>query len=333
MYAGLDLLQIKVIFLFKIYKKTWNIFMFDRSKTIFPEQIRCVAVTAPAGTAAPEAVSPAIKMLEQHLTVKNYIARPTADTPQYLAGLPEQRAELFNRAVNDSEVDLILALRGGFGSVHILQEIDYATLRKRNLPVMGYSDITSLHCAMLAKNAGVPIAGSNLMQQGEVFADDLSFSSHKLALQKNISKTVLAAPAIKAVNELAAAQRVSGKACAANLTVLASLCGTEFMPDFSNRILIIEDVNEPIYKLDRLLHQLYLSGVLKDLQALVFGRFTGGENSPEVLDKLFASFSAKLPCPCYQDFAFGHEFPMIAVNSNHTLTLQNNHAPVFSAAT
>ena len=269
-------------------------------------------------------------MLEKHLTVKNYITQPTADTPQYLAGLPEQRAELFNRAVNDSEVDLILALRGGFGSVHILHKLDYDTLRNRNLPVMGYSDITSLHCAMLAKNAGVPIAGSNLMQLEEVVKDDLSFSSHKLALQKNISKTVLAAPAIKAVNELAATQKVSGKAYAANLTVLASLCGTEFMPDFSNRILIIEDVNEPVYKLDRLLHQLYLSGVLKDLQALVFGRFTGGENSPEVLDKLFASFSAKLPCPCYQDFAFGHEFPMIAVNSNHTLTLQADKALAFS---
>ncbi len=307
-----------------------NIFMFDRSKTIFPEQIRCAAVISPAGTAAPAAVSQAVKMLEKHLTVKNYITQPTADTPQYLAGLQEQRTELFNRAVNDSEVDLILALRGGFGSVHILHKLDYDTLRNRNLPVMGYSDITSLHCAMLAKNAGVPIAGSNLMQLEEVVKDDLSFSSHKLAMQKNISKTVLAAPAIKAVNELAATQKVSGKAYAANLTVLASLCGTEFMPDFSNRILIIEDVNEPVYKLDRLLHQLYLSGVLKDLQALVFGRFTGGENSPEVLEKLFTSFSARLPCPCYKDFAFGHEFPMIAVNSNHTLILQADKAPAFS---
>ncbi len=297
---------------------------------IFPENIRCVAVTAPAGKAAPAALEAALQELAQVVKVKNYTAQTSDDTPSYLAAETAARIECFNDAVNDPEVDLIAAVRGGFGSVHILQEIDYATLRKRNLPVMGYSDITSLHCAMLAKNAGVPIAGSNLMQLEEVVKDDLSIASHHLALQKNISKTVLAAPEIKAVNELAATQRVSGKACAANLTVLASLCGTEFMPDFSNRILIIEDVNEPIYKLDRLLYQLYLSGVLKDLQALVFGRFTGGENSPEVLEKLFASFSAKLPCPCYKDFAFGHEFPMIAVNSNHTLTLQANQAPAFS---
>ena len=297
---------------------------------IFPENIRCVAVTAPAGKADPAALEAALQKLSQVVKVKNYTAQTSDDTPSYLAAETAARIECFNDAVNDPEVDLIAAVRGGFGSVHILQEIDYATLRKRNLPVMGYSDITSLHCAMLAKNAGVPIAGSNLMQLEEVVKDDLSIASHHLALQKNISKTVLAAPAIKAVNELAAIQRVSSKACAANLTVLASLCGTEFMPDFSNRILIIEDVNEPIYKLDRLLHQLYLSGVLKDLQALVFGKFTGGENSPEVLDKLFASFSAKLPCPCYKDFAFGHEFPMIAVNSNHTLTLQANQAPAFS---
>lgn len=297
---------------------------------IFPENIRCIAVTAPAGKAAPAALELALQELAQVVKVKNYIAQATDDTPSYLAADAAARIACFNNAVNDPEVDLIAAVRGGFGSVHILHKIDYDTLRKRNLPVMGYSDITSLHCAMLAKNAGVPIAGSNLMQFEEVVKDDLSIASHHLALQKNISKTVLAAPAIKAVNELAATQRGSGKAYAANLTVLASLCGTEFMPDFSNRILIIEDVNEPVYKLDRLLHQLYLSGVLNDLQALVFGRFTGEENSPEVLEKLFASFSAQLPCPCYKDFAFGHEFPMIAVNSNHTLTLQNNKAPAFS---
>ena len=297
---------------------------------IFPENIRCIAVTAPAGKAAPAALELALQELAQVVKVKNYIAQATDDTPSYLAADAAARIACFNNAVNDPEVDLIAAVRGGFGSVHILHKIDYDTLRKRNLPVMGYSDITSLHCAMLAKNAGVPIAGSNLMQFEEVVKDDLSIASHHLALQNNINPTVLPAPEIQAGNELAATQKVSGKAYAANLTVLASLCGTEFMPDFSNRILIIEDVNEPVYKLDRLLHQLYLSGVLKDLQALVFGRFTGGENSPEVPDKLFASFSAKLPCPCYKNFAFGHEFPMIAVNSNHTLTLQNNKAPAFS---
>ncbi len=297
---------------------------------IFPENIRCIAVTAPAGKAAPAALELALQELAQVVKVKNYIAQATDDTPSYLAADAAARIACFNNAVNDPEVDLIAAVRGGFGSVHILHKIDYDTLRKRNLPVMGYSDITSLHCAMLAKNAGVPIAGSNLMQFEEVVKDDLSIASHHLALQNNINPTVLPAPEIQAVNELAATQKVSGKAYAANLTVLASLCGTEFMPDFSNRILIIEDVNEPVYKLDRLLYQLYLSGVLKDLQALVFGRFTGGENSPEVLDKLFASFAAQLPCPCYKDFAFGHEFPMIAVNANHTLTLQNNKAPAFS---
>ena len=123
---------------------------------IFPENIRCIAVTAPAGKAAPAALELALQELAQVVKVKNYIAQATDDTPSYLAADAAARIACFNNAVNDPEVDLIAAVRGGFGSVHILQEIDYATLRKRNLPVMGYSDITSLHCAMLAKNAGVP---------------------------------------------------------------------------------------------------------------------------------------------------------------------------------
>ena len=283
-------------------------------KNIFPEKIRCIAITAPAGYPDMEKLADAVKLLSQMVKVKNFIAARSADTPGYLSADSADRLAMFNAAVRDSEVDLILAVRGGFGSVHILPGIDYDTMQKRRLPVMGYSDITALHCAMLAKNAGIPIAGSNLLQLSEVLSDEWSFSSHHTALQSPADSTVQEYR-LAAVNSLAQNCTVTAPAYAANLTVLTSLCGTEFMPDFSRYILIIEDVNEPVYKIDRMLEQLYLNNIVQNVKALAFGKFSDPENSTATLDELFTRFAAKLNIPCYKNFVFGHEFPMTAVNA------------------
>lgn len=331
MYATLDLLQIKVIFLYKTFDFFVYLTMIRQLKTIFPEKIRCIAITAPAGCPNNAALVQAVEELKKAVRVKDFIAKPTAETPAYLAADAADRLACFNAAVNDPEVDLILAARGGFGSVHILSGIDYDTLRRRNLPVMGYSDITALHCAMLSQKAGIPISGSNLLQLSEVLNDDLSFVSHKLALCGCSRPADIPSPPLQAVNSQGfAAKTVAGLAYAANLTVLTSLCGTEFMPDFSNKILIIEDVNEPVYKIDRMLEQLRLTGVLKNIAALVFGEFTAPENSTEALTKLFERFAALLDRPCYKNFAFGHKFPMCAVNSSYTLHTANDQKPFFT---
>ena len=296
-------------------------------KNIFPENIRCAAITAPAGFPDQSKLVEAIALLEKMVKVKDYIAAQPPGTPRYLSAEANDRLAMFNAAVRDPEVDIIIAVRGGFGSVHILPGIDYETLKKRQLPVMGYSDITALHCAMLAKNAGIPIAGSNLLQLFQVLNDDLSFTSHRLALQNIFSRTLLPSASLEAVNIPGANTTVTAPAYAANLTVLTSLCGTEFMPDLKDMILIIEDVNEPLYKIDRMLEQLYLNNVLKNIKALVFGKFTDPENSPEALAKLFAGFAGKLNKPCYKNFEFGHEFPMTAVNPHHILEITAGHAP------
>ena len=331
MYVGLDLLQIKVIFLHKNINFFLIFDMKNAVKQIFPEKIRCIAVTAPAGFAQVDKLAEAVELLNRAVKVKSFIAERSGNTPDYLAADADDRLAMFNAAVNDPEVDMILAVRGGFGSVHILPGIDYSTLAARKLPVMGYSDITALHCAMLARKAGIPIAGSNLLQIKELLNDNLSTASHHLAMQDDFPETILPAPRLEAVNNQAVKTIVKAPAYAANLTVLTSLCGTEFMPDFSDMILIIEDVNEPLYKIDRMLEQLYLSGTLKNIKALVFGKFTGPENPPEALNRLFERFSAKLNLPCYKNFEFGHEFPMMAVNSSHTMQISAGLMPSITA--
>ncbi|MBE6381107.1 MAG: LD-carboxypeptidase [Lentisphaerae bacterium] len=301
-------------------------------KNIFPDHIRNIAVTSPAGRPDMEQLKIVIgQMRSAGIGIVNCLPEASPQTPHYLAADAADRLKKFNQAVNDPAVDMIICARGGFGCVHLLDQIDYTTLQERNLPVMGYSDITALHCAMLKQKAGMAIAGSNLVTLDRVAEDDFSYLSHRAALDINSAPVILpeAPQALQAVYPENFAGEVSGNAYAANLTVLTSLCGTGFMPDFSNMILILEDVNEPVYKLDRMLEQLRCNGVFADLKALGFGIFSGIDDN-RALTMLQQRIAGNLTCPVFCGFQFGHTYPMCAVNSQRFLTLRAGQRIRFS---
>ena len=286
---------------------------------LFPSEIRTAAITAPAGPPDPLMLETSLQALQNsRIKVKSYLPESAGNAPAYLSAEPEERIRLLNAAINDPEVDMIICARGGFGSVHLLDHIDYTTLRQRQLPVMGYSDITALHCAMLSQHAGIPVAGSNLLSITQASGDAFSIASHHAALdlQASIPVKLPAAPLPlqMVIPQPGKSQTVSAKAFAANLTVLASLCGSKYLPHLDDMILIIEDVNEPVYKLDRMLSQLAANGVFDGLAALVFGIFTGCDNDND-MDLLQKRIAGTLSCPCWKNFQFGHVFPMCAINA------------------
>jgi len=297
-------------------------FMPTKIKSLFSASVNTVAVVSPAGM--PDAVKyqDMVKLLlDSGVAVKEYIARRDDSTPDYLAGSTASRIEALNSAINDPDVDLILCSRGGFGSVHLLDAVDYTTLRKRDLPVMGYSDITALHCAMLAKDAGTAIAGCNLTSLDNLLTDDLTQSSHFQALagtRQELPQKVMP------IYPGSMSKSVSARAYAGNLTVMASLCGTEYMPDFKNMILILEDVNEPLYKIDRMLTQLSMNHVFDNIAALGCGVFSGHGGKEQELLQLFAEIARKSGIPCFHGFQFGHVFPMQAVNSRRILNIYSD---------
>ena len=94
------------------------------------------------------------------------------------------------------------------------------------------------------------------------------------------------------------------------------------MPDFTGMILILEDINEPVYKIDRMLTQLQLAGVLNNLQALIFGKFTGQDTDQKQLNALLEKTAQYIQCRCFGNFCFGHTFPMYAVNSAKELCIE-----------
>ena len=98
------------------------------------------------------------------------------------------------------------------------------------------------------------------------------------------------------------------------------------MPDFSKYILILEDVNEPLYKVDRMLTQLQMAGVFKNLSALAVGCFTGIDNMAG-LEGLFSRIAQAENIPLFAGFQFGHTMPMGAINARKTLTLDDGQFP------
>ena len=305
--------------------------MISAQKSPFPAHIRSIAVTAPAGRPDENKLQKELDFISKFVKVKLYLAEPSAKTATYLAGEISDRLTMLNAAINDPDADMILCARGGFGSMHLLDGIDYDTLRRRNLPLMGYSDITAIHCAMLAKNAGVPVAGSNLIGWQAVCEDKFSFQAHQAALNETLQKSELteSPQKIRTVLTPSGAKTVSAQAYAANLTVLTALCGTDFMPDFSNYILILEDVNEPLYKVDRMLTQLHLAKVFKNMKALITGCFTGIDN-PAGLEELFCRIAQANNIPLFAGFQFGHTMPIGAINARKTLTLSDGQFPAVS---
>ena len=267
-----------------------------------------VGIVSPAGCVAEELFPPAIAALENFGAKVKLFSTPGKNPSaphKYLAADDEQRAAEFTAAWMDSEVSLILCARGGYGSARILPLLDWEKLRTRNVTVAGFSDITALHWAMVRHNAGSVLSAPMLSFFGRGL-DDLSRETFFDSLQKK--DLCIELPSFTG-------GRVSAHPLAGNLTVAASLAGTDHFPDTAGKIIILEDVGEHPYRIDRMLMQLLLAGTFERCAALVFGNFTDCGNADE-LHNLFAEFSGRVDCPVFYGLPFGHELPFHSISSD-----------------
>jgi muramoyltetrapeptide carboxypeptidase len=191
---------------------------------------------------------------------------------QRFAGTDGERAADLNRLADPSRQlpDIVLAVRGGYGAVRILHGLDYDGLQRRlaDQPValVGHSDFTAVQLALLAR-AGVKTFGGPMLMS-DFGAEDLSeFTS---ALTQPTMTVTSNAPQPHTAD-------VTGTLWGGNLAVVTSLIGTPYLPPVQGGILFLEDVNEQPFRIERMLYQLHLSGILAQQQALVLGDFSGGK--------------------------------------------------------
>ena len=213
----------------------------------------------------------------------------------YLGGRDEDRAADINQMFADPEVRAVFSLRGGWGCNRLLPLLDYDVIRSNPKVVMGLSDITGLLLGLHAKAGLVtfhgPTGGSSWNEFNTEQMRRVLFAGEALTMRNpsgDEDRLVQRENRVLTITPGKARGRLIG----GNLTVLTALVGTGYLPDFNGSILFVEDVREEVYRVDRMLTQLKLAGVLDRIAGFVFGRCTDCEPSrkygsltlPEVLD-------------------------------------------------
>lgn len=231
----------------------------------------------------------------------------------HLAGEDANRAADLNSMFADPEAKAIICLRGGSGAARILSLIDYKSIAAHPKPIVGYSDITALHCAIHSQTGLITFHGPNgtgswnsfnANQFRQVFLDQAM-----MTYQNEVVKTDDLVVKQNRIQTLRAGS-AQGKLLGGNLTVLASLSGTPYYPDFQDSILFVEDVEEDPYRIDRLLSTLALNGTLSKIKGFIFGQCTdcnpsGGYGSL-TLDEILDDYILPLNIPAYRGAMIGH---------------------------
>jgi muramoyltetrapeptide carboxypeptidase len=272
-----------------------------------------VAIVAPAGPVDLEKVQAYAKQLRS----AGYQVRisPTLDRRAgYLAGSDEQRIEELNAAIRDPAVKAIFPARGGFGLTRILDKIDYAALREQPKIITGYSDLTALHLA-IAKEAKLvtfhsPMPMSNLWnEQDPQFAFANQSFARMIELQ-NYRKAQLGFNIALPPDWKPAALtrgKAQGRLLGGNLTLIAATLGTQYAIEAEGAILFIEDIEEAPYRVDRMLSQLRLSGVLNKIAGLIIGDFSYKEGAEQAqMEAVFHDYFDQATIPVLWKFPLGH---------------------------
>ncbi len=231
----------------------------------------------------------------------------------HLAGTDEERAADLNAMFADSEVKGIICIRGGSGAARILPLINYELIKQNPKPLMGYSDITALHCAIQSQTGLITFHGPNGTGSWNSFNvkqfDQIFFEKAKVTFKNEMGKgddLVVKSNRIQTLKPGFS----EGKILGGNLTVLTSLSGSPYYPDFTDAILFIEDVGEDPYKMDRMMSTLRLNGTLGKIKGFIFGQCSdcepGSGYGSLSLDQVLDDYILPLNIPAYTGAMIGH---------------------------
>lgn len=272
-----------------------------------------IGIVAPAtAVPSPEHQQKAIEILEL-LGLRYKFATSFKKGSNYKSRTPEERAKEFLEMFENPEIQGIFCIRGGYGSAQILDKIDYSVISKNPKVFVGFSDITALHIA-INKFAKLVTYHSPVLLSS---FSDYTFNSFKQILFGEVLMPKIRNPESKVgVREAFPIRTIrSGKAegrvIAGNLSIISSLLGTDYEYDFNQSLLLIEDVGEEPYRIDRMLNQLRLANKLKVVNGIIFARCEDCRTKDtqiwdfslgEVLDFYFKPLSI----PSFYGLTFGH---------------------------
>jgi muramoyltetrapeptide carboxypeptidase len=257
-----------------------------------------------------------IQVVQESLTalgVKAKLGKHALARYGYLGGTDEARAADVNAMFADKEVNAILCVRGGWGCNRILPLLNYELIRKNPKIICGYSDITSLLVAIYAKSGLVTFHGpvgvstwnqfsvnyfKKIVFDGEIVTmENPKIIGDNLAITKDRIQTITKG-------------KVKGRLVGGNLSVLSAMVGSPYLLTWKNHILFLEETDEDIYRVDRMLTQLKLAGILQQLSGFVFGKCTkcdpGQGYGSLTLEEVFNDHIKPLGIPAFVGAMIGH---------------------------
>lgn len=236
------------------------------------------------------------------------------DRDQYLAGDDKDRASDVNIMFADDEVDAVFTLRGGYGTQRMLPYLDYELIAKNPKVLIGSSDITGILIAIYEKSGLVgfhgPSAGSN-------YSDYALDEFRKVLMAPQERTRIGQAPEIaERPGRIERHNRVTrfaggsaeGRLIGGNLTLVSTLMGTPYEPDFRDHIVFLEDVSEAPYRIDRMLTQLWLAGKLQHAAGIAFGKFTKTDDDGNTfsVEEVIERRCSELGIPVVSGLMIGH---------------------------
>jgi muramoyltetrapeptide carboxypeptidase len=245
----------------------------------------------------------------------------------YLAGTAQQRIEDLNAMFADAGIAGIFCIRGGYGSAQMLEGLDYDLIRRNPKVFLGYSDITALHTAIGRKTGLVtfhgPVSLSHLTEWSQKHLRDAIFETKPIGVVKNPAESnpLRAGHTMRTVR----GGKASGALTGGNLTLLTTTMGTPYEVDTAGKILLMEDIGEDIYRIDRMFTQMKLAGKLKAAAGIVVGECKDcpppGHDSAYSLGEVIDYLLGDLGIPVLYGLSFGHTIDQVTLPLGVTATL------------
>jgi muramoyltetrapeptide carboxypeptidase len=288
----------------------------DKLKTIKPAALKkgdTIGLVCPAYSAfIKEEVIIAVESL-QAMGFKVLQGKHIFDRYGNLAGKDEDRAADINEMFADKKVDAIMAMHGGWGCARILPLLDYELIKKNPKVFIGYSDITALLLGIYSQTGLVtfhgPVGSSTWNSFSVDYFRNIIIEGNAIKMsnpEKKGDTLVQMEDRIYTIN----GGKATGKLLGGNLTVLSHILGSKYVPDFTGAILFIEDVQEDTYRIDRMITQLKLAGILNQISGFVFGKCTDCPPSKSygslTLEDIFEDHIKPLKIPAFSGAMIGH---------------------------
>lgn len=278
-----------------------------------------IGVISPASTPDESArTEQGVRYLEK-LGYRVKVGRNVGKTHGYLAGEDDERLDDLHTMFKDKNVKAVFCLRGGYGAFRLLDKIDYKIVKQNPKIFVGYSEITSLQNAIFHKTGLVTFAGP--MVAVDFWNDVSPYTTERFwsIVTSNKKQGRIQLPD-DYTNGLPNLHKgiASGRIIGGNLAVFNALLGTDYFPSMKDKILMIEDINEKPYKIDRLLNQLKLAKVFKQVKGIILGRFVECyESDPNTktlsLGEVIEHYIGSLKLPIVYTFPHGHIKELVTI--------------------